>query len=144
MYLGNWYLIELHLQTANFFYDHKNPFSISFTRQGCISLNLPGLELHKASNRAEQVRTTVYSAALKVRNPSAFHYHRLSREFEPSPCIFSLLSVNPAAYFHAAHHFEYFFGTLPGLRDSGRRSISRVMPRPWPKCQRCHAAARSF
>lgn len=38
-----------------------------FTRQGCISLNLPWLELHKASNRAEQVRAAVYSTALKVR-----------------------------------------------------------------------------
>lgn len=33
------------------------------------------------------------------------------------------LSLNPAAYFHAAHHFEYWAGSLPGLGDSGRRGI---------------------
>lgn len=120
----------------NSFYNHKNQSSLFFLRQGCFSLNLPWLELHKASNRAEQVRA---SPRYSFENPSAFHYHRLSREFEPSPYIFSLLSLNPAAYFHAAHHFEYFPGSLPGLGDSGRRSISRGGRGEWCRCRDLNA-----
>lgn len=71
-------------------------------------------------------------------NPPAFHYRRLSRELE---CVsFSLLSLNPAAYFHAAHHFEYLAGALAGLRDSGRRSISCGGRDEWCRCRDLNAS----
>lgn len=51
----------------NSFYDHRTQSSQFFPRQGCVSLNLPCLELHKASNRAEQITARIYDTALKVR-----------------------------------------------------------------------------
>lgn len=126
----------------NSFYDH-NYQSALFFFQGKAVFPWICLDLNYTKRLTEQSRLQPEST-VQLWKWGSFCLS-LSLSFQriwalTSPCVFSLLSVNPAAYFHAAHHFEYFPGTLPGLGDSGRRGISRGGRDEWCRCRDLNAS----